>query len=110
MLQFPTVRKEQGGIIKSLISGFIDLAYDAISSFLHNRRHRTLHKEVKIMETKVNIQCNRLIHLEDFVVMYDVNNVETLENLINIVQHMYNTTTLNKNYSQVNFIQPLLGM
>ena len=59
-------RKEKRGIITSLISSFIHLAYDSISSFLHNRRHKALHKAVKAMETKVNIQHKRLIHLENY--------------------------------------------
>ena len=77
--QFPTVRKDKRGIITSLISGFIGLTYVGISSFLHYRRHKSLHKAVKAMETKVNIQHNRLIHLEDSMVMYGVYNAETLE-------------------------------
>ena len=57
------------GILTLLITGFIGLAYEGISSLLHNRRHKTLHKEVKAMETKTNIKCNKLIHLEDSMVM-----------------------------------------
>ena len=48
--QFPT-RKEKRGIFTLLITSFI-----GISSFLHNRRHNALHKAVKAMETKTNIQ------------------------------------------------------
>ena len=47
-----------------------------ISSFLHNRRHKAVHKVVVVMENKVNLQCNRLIHLEDFMVMYGIYNAE----------------------------------
>ena len=32
------------------------------------------------METKTNIQCNKLMHLEDTMVMYGVYNVKALEN------------------------------
>ena len=60
------------------------------------------------METKVNIQHNRLIHLEDSMVMYGVYNTETLEKLINIVLQMHNTITAMKNYSLVNYSQLLL--
>ena len=45
-------RKEKGGIITSLNSGFIGLAYEGISSFLHHRRHKTLHKAVKAWKIK----------------------------------------------------------
>ena len=54
--QFPTNRKEKRGIITSIITGFIGLAYEGISSFLHNRRHKALHKAVKAMESKTNIK------------------------------------------------------
>ena len=56
--QFPTNRKEKRGIITLLISVFTELAYEGISSFLHNRRHKALHKAVKGMEVKASIQCN----------------------------------------------------
>ena len=90
------IRKEKRGIISSLISGFIGLTHEGISIFLHNRRHKALHKAVKAMETKVNIQCNGLIHLEDSMVMYGVYNTETLEKLVNTVHQMHNTTTPNE--------------
>ena len=48
------------------------------------------------METKVNIQHNKLIHLEDSIIMYGVYNAETLEKLINTVHQMPNTTTPNE--------------
>ena len=96
LLQFPTVRKEKRGIIASLISGFIGLAYEAISSFLHNRIHKALHKAVKAMETKENIQHNKCMHLEDSMVMHGVYNAETLEKLINTVHKMHNSNTLNE--------------
>ena len=78
--QFPTNRKEKRGIITLLISGFIGLAYEGLFSFLHNRRHKVLHKGVKAMETKTNIQCKKHLHLEDSMIMYSIYNAETLEN------------------------------
>ena len=50
---FPQKRQEKRSIITVLISGFTGLAYEGISSFLHNRRHKTLHKAVKAMKNKV---------------------------------------------------------
>ena len=47
-----TPRKEKRGIFTSLITGFIGLTYEGISSFLHNRRHKALHKAVKRKEIK----------------------------------------------------------
>ena len=43
---FPTQNRQKGGIITSLITGFISLAYKGISSFLHHKRQKALHKAV----------------------------------------------------------------
>ena len=40
--KFPENRKENRGICAILRSGSIGLAYEGISSFLHNRRHKTV--------------------------------------------------------------------
>ena len=52
LLKFPKIRKERRGIITSLISCFIGLAYEGISSFLHSRRHKAIHKAVKAWKIK----------------------------------------------------------
>ena len=44
---FPKTRQEKRSIIALLISGFIGLAYEGISSVLHNGRCKALHKAVK---------------------------------------------------------------
>ena len=51
----PKEQREKRGIITSVIKGFIGLAYEGISSFLHNRRHKVLHKAVVAMGNKVNL-------------------------------------------------------
>ena len=79
-----------------LVSGFIGLAYEGISSFLHNRRHKALHKAVKAMDSRTTIQHNKLMHLEDSMVMYSIYNEETLEKLINTVHCMHNFTSTNE--------------
>ena len=79
-----------------LVTGFIGLAHEGISSFLHNRRHKALHKAVKAMDTKSKIQYNKLMHLETSMVMYGVYNTKILEKHINMVQHMHNTKTLHE--------------
>ena len=94
--KLPKIRKEKRGIIASLISGFIGLAYESISSFLYSRRHKAFHEAVKAIHTKVNIQCNKLIHLGNSMVMYGVYNAETLEKLINTVHQMHNITIPNE--------------
>ena len=77
-----------------IITGFIGLAYEGISSISHNIRHKVLHKAVKAMETKTNIQCNKLMHLEDTMVMYGIYNAETLEKLIKTVHGLHKTKTM----------------
>ena len=94
--KLPKIRREKRCTITSLIIGFIVLAYEGISSFLHNRRHKTLHKAVKGMETKVNLQHNKHIHLQNYVVMYRVYNAESLEKLINTIHQMHNITIQNE--------------
>ena len=79
-----------------LITGFIGLAYAGISNFVHNKRHTALHKAVKAMKIKVNIQHNKLIHLENSIGMYGLYNAETFEKLINIIHEMHNITTPNE--------------
>ena len=90
--QLPT--KHKCSIITTLVSSFIGLAYEGISSFLHNRRHRALHKAVKTMDSKTTIQHNKLMHLEDSMVVYSIYNAETIEKLINTVHHIHNVTSL----------------
>ena len=45
------------------------------------------------MDDKANIQCNKLMKLENSVLMYGVYNSETLEKLINTVHGIHNTTS-----------------
>ena len=74
-----------------LVSSFIELAYKGISSFLHHKQNKALHKAVRAMDSKATIQCNKLIQLENSMLMYGIYNAETLEKLIDTVQHIYNT-------------------
>ena len=86
-------RKQKCGIITTLVSSFIGLAYEGISSFLHNRRNKALWKAVNDMDNKANIQCNKLMQLENSILMYGVYNVETLEKLITTVHNIHITTS-----------------
>ena len=78
LLQLPT--KQKCGIIIKLVSSFIGLIYKGISSFLHNKRYKILHKAVKGMDSKTAIQCNKLMQLENSMVMCGIYNAETLNN------------------------------
>ena len=67
--------------------------YEGISSFLHHKRQKALHKSVKVKERKPDIQCNKIFHLEDTIIMYGIYNSDTLAELIETVHRMHNTTS-----------------
>ena len=48
------------------------------------------------MENKVDIKHNKIFHLEDTMVMYDVCNSDTLEDLIDTDNKLHNKTTWNE--------------
>ena len=79
-----------------MISSFIGLSYEGISSFLQHKRTGALHKAVNAMSNKANIQCNKLMKLDDTMLMYGIYNAETLEKLINTVHEIHNTTSSHK--------------
>ena len=89
-------RKQKHGIITTLASSFIGLAYEGISSFLQQKCNNTLHKAVKALNNKANIQLNKLMKLDDTMLMYGICNAETLEKLIKIVHKIHNTTSSNE--------------
>ena len=88
-----TPRKQKCGNIIMLVSSFIGLAYEGISSFLHHKQNKALHKAVRAMKSKTTIQHNKLMQLENSMLMYGVYNAETLEKLINTVHHIHNITS-----------------
>ena len=56
-LLLPQVNNRQkSGIITTLVSSFIGLAYEGISIFLQNKWNRALQQAVKAMNNNVNIQ------------------------------------------------------
>ena len=86
-------RKQKHGIITTLLSSFIGLTYEGISSFLHHKCNKSLHKAVKAMDSKTTIQHNKLIQLENSMLMYGIYNAESLEKLIDAVHQIHNTTS-----------------
>ena len=71
---FQKNRREKKGIITSLLTGFIGLAYKGISSYLHNKRQAALEKAFVTMQNQVNLERNTIFHLEDSIVMYGIYN------------------------------------
>ena len=47
--KFPEGQKNKRGNFSKIITGFIGLAFEGTSSFLHNKRHKALCKAVKAM-------------------------------------------------------------
>ena len=78
-------RKQKHGIIITLVSSFIALAYEGI--------YNALLKAVNAMNNKANIQCNKLIKLDDTMLINGIYNAETLEKLIKTVHWIHNTTS-----------------
>ena len=99
--KFPTDHRHKRGailtsILGSVASSIIGLAYEGISSFLHHKRHKALHKAVAVMDKKTNIQCNSLHNLEDTMIMYGVYNSDTLIDPVDTVHRMQNFTPWNE--------------
>ena len=72
-------RKQKCGIITTLVSSFIGLAYEGISSFLNHKCNNALHKAVKATDSKTLSSENKLIQLENSMLMYGISNTDTLE-------------------------------
>ena len=77
---YPKDQRHKRAIIASVLGGtassIIGLAYEGISSFLHHKRQKALHKAVKVMEKKTDSQHNKIHHLEDTLIMYGIYNSE----------------------------------
>ena len=80
--KFHTECRNKRAIFGTIISGFIGLAFEGISSFLHHKRCKTLQKAVKAMSISTDAQRNKLMYLENSLIMYRVYNMDTLEKLV----------------------------
>ena len=94
--KFPKGRKSKRGIFSAIISGFVGLAFEDILSFLPNRRHKALHKVVSVMTVETDVQRNKLMHLENTLVMYGVYNTEMLEKTHKMVNALHSRQTMYK--------------
>ena len=61
--------------------------------FLHHKQNKALHKAARAMDSKTNIQCIKLMQLENSMSIYGFYNAETLEKLINTVHNIHNMTS-----------------
>ena len=80
-------------ILGTITSKVIGLAFEGISSFLHHKRHNVLQKAVNIMNSRSEIDHNRVYHLKDTMIMYGKYNSDTLMELVKTMHHMQNVTT-----------------
>ena len=89
----PCLSRQKCGIVTTLVSGFIGLAYEGISSFLQRKCKDALQKAVLAMKNEADIQHNKLLKLDNTMLMYGIYNADTLEKLINTVQEIHNVTS-----------------
>ena len=82
-------------IFGTIASKVIGLAFERISNFLHHKRHKALQKVVNSINSKAEIDHNRVYHLEDTMIMYDKYNSDTLMDLIKTTHQMQNVTIWN---------------
>ena len=75
-LLLPQICRQKHGIITTLVSGFIGLAYEGISSFLQQKHENALQKAVHAMSNQTNIQHNKLMKLDNTMLMYGIYNAE----------------------------------
>ena len=78
-------QKSKRGIFGTLILGFIGLAFEGISSFLHHKRHNALKKAEKAISISTDMHRNKLMCLKNNLIMYGIYNAETLEKLVKTV-------------------------
>ena len=89
----PQISKQKCGLITTLVSGFIGLAYEGISSFLRKKCNNALQKAMIAMNGEAEFQHNKLLKLDNAMLMYGIYNAKTLEKLINTVQELHNVTS-----------------
>ena len=62
---YPKDRRHRRSILASVLEGIassvIGLVYEGISCFLHQKRNKALHKAVKVMEKKIELQHKKSI-------------------------------------------------
>ena len=89
----PNEPRQKCGLITTLVSGFIGLTYEGISSFLQRKWDRALKKAVLLMDNEINANHNKLLKLDNAMLMYGIYNTETLEKLINTIHNIHNVTS-----------------
>ena len=89
----PKRPRQKCGLMTTLVSGFIGLAYEGISSFLQRKWDNALKRAVSAMDNEINAQHNKLLKLDNTMLMYGIYNAETLEKLISTIHNIHNVTS-----------------
>ena len=89
----PKRPRQKHGLVTTLVSGFIGLAYEGISSFLQRKWDNALKRAVLAMDNEITAQCNKLLKLDNTMLMYGIYNAETWEGLINTIHNIHNVTS-----------------
>ena len=89
----PKKPRQKHGLVTTLASGFIGLAYEGISSFLQRKWDNALQRAVLARDSEINAQHNKLLKLDNNMLMYGIYNAETLEKLINTIHNIHNVTS-----------------
>ena len=92
----PKRPRQKCGLVTTLVSGFIGLAYEGISSFLQRKHDIALKRAVLAMDSEITAQHNKLLKLDNNMLMYGIYNAETLEKLINTIHNTHNVTSSDK--------------
>ena len=92
--KFIREHRNKRGIFGAIILGFLGLAFEGILSFLHHKRHKALQKAVKAIYITMDAQRNKLMHLENSLIIYGVYNGETLAKLVETVQVLHSHQSL----------------
>ena len=95
--KFYTECRDKRGIFGAIISGFIGLGFEGISSFLHYKMHNALQRAVKTVSISMDAQRNKLMHLENSLIMYRVYNAKTLEKLVKTAHILHSQQSLIEN-------------
>ena len=69
-LLLPQVSRQECGIITTLVSSFIGLAYEGVSCFLQQKCENALHNAVNAISNQVNMQHNKLMKLDNTMLMH----------------------------------------
>ena len=89
----PNEPRQKLGLITTLVSGFIGLAYEGVSCFLQRKCDSALRRTVQAMDNEINTNHNKLLKLDNTMLMYGIYNVEILEKLINTIHNIHNVTS-----------------